>query len=446
MADGYARVTGKPQCVIVHVDVGTQALGVAVHNASVGRAPVLVFAGLSPFTQEGELRGSRTEFIHWLQDTPEQRAIVAQYCRYTAEIKTGTNVKQMVNRALQFATSGSPGPVYLCAAREVIEAEIKPYEIAQDEWNSVEIGGLLSKSAAAIATALAGAKAPLIVTGYSGRDHNVPAALVRLADTVKALRVLDMAGSDMCFPANHSAWLGVKQGVDDSVTEADVILVLHCDVPWIHTRCKPRSDALIFHIDIDPLKTRMPVFYIPAKSRFMADALTSIEQIQAHLSSGEAASRLAARDLDADEQSRKASYMAKLEGIQQLAKPLSDGSFGSCYLSKELRQVCPENTIWVVEAVTNTCYVHDGLQPNDPGSWINCGGGGLGWSGGATLGVKLASDFENGGSGHFVCQIVGDGTYLLSSPASVYWIAMRYKIPVLTIVLNNNGKSHSCLK
>ena len=34
MADGYARLTGKPQCVIVHVDVGTQGLGAAVHSAS----------------------------------------------------------------------------------------------------------------------------------------------------------------------------------------------------------------------------------------------------------------------------------------------------------------------------------------------------------------------------------------------------------------------------
>jgi thiamine pyrophosphate-dependent acetolactate synthase large subunit-like protein len=91
MGDGYARVTNKPQCVIVHVDVGTQALGAAVHNASVGRAPVLIFAGLSPYTIEEELRGSRIEFIHWLQDIPEQKLIVAQYCRYAADIKTGKN-------------------------------------------------------------------------------------------------------------------------------------------------------------------------------------------------------------------------------------------------------------------------------------------------------------------------------------------------------------------
>lgn len=93
MADGYARLTGKPQCVIVHVDVGTQGLGAAVHNASCGRAPVLIFAGLSPYTIEGEVRGSRTEYIHWIQDVPDQKQIVAQYCRYVGEIKSGKNVK-----------------------------------------------------------------------------------------------------------------------------------------------------------------------------------------------------------------------------------------------------------------------------------------------------------------------------------------------------------------
>ena len=66
--------------------------------------------------------------------------------------------------------------------------------------------------------------------------------------------------------------------------------------------------------------------------------------------------------------------------------------------------------------------------------------GGLGWSGGGTLGIKLATEYENGpGKGKFVVQIVGDGTFLFSVPGSVYWISKRYKIPVLTIVLNNKG-------
>jgi thiamine pyrophosphate-dependent acetolactate synthase large subunit-like protein len=86
MEDGFARLTGKPQAVIVHVDVGTQALGCTVHNASAAYCPVLIFAGLSPYTIDGELCGSRTEYVHWLQDAKDQRLIVDQYCRYTGEV------------------------------------------------------------------------------------------------------------------------------------------------------------------------------------------------------------------------------------------------------------------------------------------------------------------------------------------------------------------------
>jgi hypothetical protein len=89
MADGYARVSGRPQAVFVHVDVGTQALGHGVHNASIGRVPVFIFAGLCPYDESGELPGSRNEYQHWLQEAPDQKAIVRQYCRHVGEIRTG---------------------------------------------------------------------------------------------------------------------------------------------------------------------------------------------------------------------------------------------------------------------------------------------------------------------------------------------------------------------
>lgn len=63
MADGWARATGSPQAVIVHVDVGTQAIAATMHNANTRRAPVLIFASLCPYTEEG-LNGSRTEYQH----------------------------------------------------------------------------------------------------------------------------------------------------------------------------------------------------------------------------------------------------------------------------------------------------------------------------------------------------------------------------------------------
>ncbi len=440
MADGYARLTGKPQCVIVHVDVGTQGLGAAVHNSSTGRAPVLLFAGLSPFTLDGEHRGSRTEYIHWIQDVPDQKQIVAQYCRYTGEIKTGSNVKQVVNRALQFAKSDPQGPVYLYGAREIMEADIEPYSLRQSDWTPIELGGIPTGAVSEIATALAEAERPLVISGYGGRNHKFPGALVELADTVKGLQVIDCGGSDMCFPSDHPAWGGLKFGVDETVEKADCIVVVDCDVPWIPTRCKPREDAKIYHIDVDPLKQQMPMAYVEARSRFKADAVTSIEQITNCLKCGDAAVKLKSQDSAKQAERVKKEYDARIAAVDKASEPGEDGTFGTGYLSKTLRKMCPEDTLWAVEAVTNSGFVHDNLKPTLPGSWINCGGGGLGWSGGGALGIKLATDVESGGNGKFVVQIVGDGTYLFSVPGSVYWISRRYNIPVLTIVLNNKGK------
>src|SRR5579863_3938990 len=75
-AHGYTQMTGRAQAVLVHVDCGTQALAGALHNASRGRIPVLILAGAAPYTQTGELRGGRNEFLHWIQDVPDQRGIV----------------------------------------------------------------------------------------------------------------------------------------------------------------------------------------------------------------------------------------------------------------------------------------------------------------------------------------------------------------------------------
>ncbi|MGH6927024.1 MAG: thiamine pyrophosphate-binding protein, partial [Dongiaceae bacterium] len=104
-AHGYAQITSRAQAVVVHVECGTQSLGGAVHNAARGRIPVFIFAGMSPFTQEGELKGSRNEFIQWIQDVPDQRGIVRQYMKYENELRSAKNVKQIVFRALQFAHS-----------------------------------------------------------------------------------------------------------------------------------------------------------------------------------------------------------------------------------------------------------------------------------------------------------------------------------------------------
>jgi thiamine pyrophosphate-dependent acetolactate synthase large subunit-like protein len=473
MADGFARLTNKPQCVIVHVDVGTQGLAAAVHNASCGRAPVLIFAGLSPYTIEGEYRGSRTEYIHWIQDVPDQKQIVAQYCRYTGEIKAGRNVKQMVNRALQFATSDPQGPVYLYGARESMEEDIEPYYLDQSVWKPVASPALPAPAVEQIADLLVTAKSPLLIVGYTGRNPESVTAASALADLIPSLRVLDTGGCDMCFPATHPASLGCRFGQHDAITTADVILVVDCDVPWIPTQCKPSPDAKIIHVDVDPLKQQMPVFYIPALARYRADSATAFGQLVASLKANPTHLQTLLSDQRhiSARSKREADHAARMAEIKTAsALPATYGSehvpITPSILGAQIRSAVPSNIIYAVEAVTLTPFFADQLLPALPKSWINCGGGGLGWSGGAALGIKLASDYlatHNLGldaldprygttsnvtpsphiakpnAGAFICQIVGDGTYLFSVPSSVYWISNRYNIPILTVVLNNKG-------
>src|SRR5699024_8893944 len=133
----YAQATGKPQAVFVHVDVGTQNLGGSIHNSSKGRVPVLVFAGLSPFTQENELKGTRNEFVHWYQDVLDQPGIMRGYTKYNNEVRTGANVKELVYRSLQIAKSDPKGPVYLIGARETMEEETTPVTIDKELWEPI---------------------------------------------------------------------------------------------------------------------------------------------------------------------------------------------------------------------------------------------------------------------------------------------------------------------
>lgn len=58
-AQSYFQTTGRMQAVLVHVDAGTLAMAGAIHNVSRARIPVVMIAGTSPVTEEGELSGSR---------------------------------------------------------------------------------------------------------------------------------------------------------------------------------------------------------------------------------------------------------------------------------------------------------------------------------------------------------------------------------------------------
>ena len=417
MADGYARVSGRPQAVLVHVDVGTQALGQGVHNASVGRAPVLIFSGMCPYTESGELPGSRTEYMHWLQEAPDQKAIVRQYCRYTGEVRTGLNIKQTLARALQFATSAPKGPAYVAAAREVLAQEIPPYSLQQEQWVPIGPGALPDDAVYAISTALVRAERPLIITGYSGRDRRTPELLVALADLIPGIRVHDTGGSDVCFPFSHIASESFRLSTDDCTRDADVIFLLDCDVPWIPSRNPPLKDAKIYHVDSDPLKQQIPVSFFPAHGRWRAESFTALTQLVKHIQGDESLAKALREPVYTERREARARIHGdRLHQIASLPSLNEHDFLDANNIGGLLKISLPDSTTYVIEAVTASQLLYDQLQPTRPGSWINCGATGIGWSNGAALGVKMAlSDLDEGEKppkGSLVCQVVGDGSFM----------------------------------
>jgi acetolactate synthase I/II/III large subunit len=429
-AHGFATVSGRAQAVLVHVECGTQQLGGAIHNAAKGRVPVLILAGMSPATQEGEARGSRNEFIHWIQDVFDQRGIVRGYVRYDNEIRLGANAKQIVNRALQFANSEPKGPVYLTAAREVLEQDIERVRIDRAEWPAIAPGALTQEDAVRVAEALAHARRPLVVTSYIGRNPAAVAELTRLCERL-GVGVLESVPNYVNFPATDPHFLGSQwneKRQNPALAEADTILVIDSDVPWIPEINKPAADARILHVDTDPLKQQMPLWYIHARQVLRADAATALRQIN-QAAESIAVDGAAVRERAAHYARRHAERSTELARLEQ---PRGE-TISPEYLTACVREAIGADAIVISEGVTNFHVITNHSGRVRPGTLFGSGGGSLGWSTGAAVGAKLARPDD------LIVVLTGDGSYLFSVPSAAHWMARRYRTPFLQVIYNNRG-------
>src|SRR5581483_1354676 len=375
-AHGFAQITGRAQAVLVHVDCGTLSLGGAIHNAAKGRVPVLIFAGESPLTQNGEMRGSRNEFIHWIQDVFDQPGIVRGYMKYAYQIRTGANAKQIVHRALQFAYSDPQGPVYLTAAREILELEAASAAIDPADYAPPRPVPIAGSDAAALVDELLGARRPLVVTSSVGRNPEAFTQLVRLCRRA-AIGVLESVPTHNNYPADDPMYQG-NQGNEPHqnpvLAAADVILLLDTDVPWIPSVSHPSAEARIYQIDVDPLKEQMPLWHVPLKRAYRADCATALRQMNEYLAS-RSLNESAIEERRAHYSNRHQAYTAELAKQE---RPRED-AITAAHVTAAVRELSDANTIFLNEGITNFKVIADHLCTTQPGTLFTSGGGSLGW-------------------------------------------------------------------
>lgn len=425
-AQAHAMVTGQPQAVFVHVDVGTQTLGGALHNAFRARVPVFIFAGETPFTLHGELLGSRNRPAQILQDVPDQHSVVRAYVKWSMSVRTGRNIRDLVYRGMQLARSEPCGVVYLSGAREVMsEALDGPAADQASRWPALMPSALPSSLAREIAEALALARKPVLITSYFGRRPDRVAALVELAERV-GMMVVEESPVYLNFPRSHPLHVGYQAA--EVVSDADLILVVDCDVPWINATIRLPESVCIYQIDTDPLKESIPLWHVPAKAFCQADSAEALAQI------GAALDHLPADDAWVAQRTRIATIRhAEIEArararLQRSAGTLNPDSVAAC-----LAGLLDDDAIVIDETVTSSMMVLESLPRDKPGTYLASGGSSLGFGGGGSIGARLAAPDRT-----VVC-LTGDGSYLFGVPSAVHIVASRYRAPFLTVIMNNGG-------
>jgi thiamine pyrophosphate-dependent acetolactate synthase large subunit-like protein len=322
---------------------------------------------------------------------------------------------------------------------------------------------LTIKSAAkTIAEALLAAKNPLIVTSYLGREPTAVPLLVSLSETL-AIPVFQSCPSTLSFPHTHPHHAGISygRGTNQVYQEADVVLVLDSDIPWIPVRNKPSAGARIFHIDIDVLKRGMGHFHIDAEGSWEADASSALETLLEEITS----LRQSIQTKVVEERRkalilRHSDYLKSLDSLEQTWP--EDGSFTVPNLVGALRESLPAKTLFLNESVTNFPIIWMHLRPTRPGSVYTAGASSLGWGLGAAIGASIAQKVQDGQpregieQNEFICLIVGDGSFVFGVPSAAFWISRKYNTvglhlgfilllilsliqPFLTVVLNNGG-------
>jgi len=422
-AHGYFMVSGRPQVVFVHADLGLQQVGGAVHNAQRGRAGVVLCAGRVP----SNIDKGRMNQVHWMQEQFDQAGTVRNYIKWEYKLQTNENIHHVVNRAFQMAASEPCGPVYLEMPQDLLAERQKGVTILPAEKHrSISMNGIDDALLNEISETLLKAESPLIITGYSGRSLKTPAALVDLAEVLGA-RVISVP-SRMNYPSTHPLFCGFDPTA--YIPKSDAILVIDLDIPYVPARVRPAAGARIIYLDMDPLKNNLPMWGFPADILVQANserALPALSRVIRSKSTPEyvakANSRLA----------RIGHEHMKLESqwLGMAAAGAQQNPIAVDHLCMCLNEVLDENTVVLGEAVTNAAAVLRQIKRKQPGTYFQSGGSNLGWGLGAALGAKLAAPDKT------VVTIEGDGSFIFGCPTAALWAACTFHAPFLTVILNN---------
>lgn len=434
MAGGYAVATGRGQAVLVHVDAGTANAAMGLHNLCRTRIPVLLIAGRAPMSTFDSATGGRDTYVHFIQEPFDQASVVRPYVKWEYNLAWPSMAHEVISRAGAVMQSDPTGPVYLTLPREVLAAPVDVQSIgAYGHQNHlpVKAQGADANAIAQIAAKLMASENPMLVTAYAGRNHAAPALIEKLA-MLCGMRVCEFNSIYLNIRRNSPFFAGYNPAA--FTEQADFGLMVDVDVPWIPKTTRVNPNAYWAQLDVDAIKRDIPMWGFPLNARIEGDSvrlltqlIECIEQTATPAFKAMASQRSLIIQAEHEKNQQRAATMAQEPGKLNAINP----HFLCAAIGRKIRS----EDVVLNEAIRNTMAVFEQIPREMPGTLMGLSGGGLGFSAGTALGIKLAQTQSR------VIHFVGDGSFYFSNPSSVYAVAHQYDLPIMTVLLDNGGWS-----
>jgi acetolactate synthase-like protein len=403
-ADAAGRMTGIPGVAAVTAGPGVTNTVTAVQNAMMAESPVLIFGGATATVLKG--RGS-------LQDI-DQMAFMKPITKWATTIKHYKSLGPTVQKALDVAREGKPGPVFI-----EVPIDLLYNEETVREWYAKEAGGGkglgakaislyldahlakqfkaphmgldlpapavrerlagdMDRQVAKVAKALASAKKPALVIGSQAMVNFTPAQAQELAAAVTALGLPTWLGGTARGLLGRHSDVQFRHKRSNALREADVVIVAGFPFDFrLGYGMKINRKGTLVSANLDPValkKNRKPEIAVLGHAGEFLTKLAAKAPSQPRTEWFDAIrEREVARDTE---------ILARAEGEGELVNPVR--------FFTRMEEKMGDNAVLVVDGgdfVATGAYV---LRPRQPLNWLDPGVfGTLGVGGGFAVGAAL---------------------------------------------------------
>jgi len=438
IAQGYAKIEGKPMAMACHGVVGLQHASMAMYNAWCDKVPVIVMGG-NILEATKRIPGQ-----DWWHSAIDPGALVRDYVKWDDQPASLQHFAESAVRAYKITMTPPMAPVMLS-----IDAELQENAIANhDELHIPRLTNVIPPqgddgSLRELAKMLVGAESPVIICDRMARSQSGMDRLVELAETLQC-PVVDTFGR-MNFPTRHPLNMSFRRSV---IGQADVVLALEMNDLW--------GAVNAFHDRIE--RTSTPTTKRTAKIVTISSRDLYIKSNYQDFGRYQEVDLAIAGDAEASlpalieqvkrlvDDTRKSVFAARGKKLAEAKAAIvessrSDATIGWDATPITTARLCAElysqikDEDWSLAATSiRMTWPHKLWNFDKTYQWGGYnGGGGQGYTLPGSLGVALA----NKRHGRLTVAIGGDGDFMFAP--STLWTAAHHEIPMLYIVHNNRA-------